>query len=201
VSGSTGPLPRLRRPGERSSLRTALIAVAALLVGIAVGRSAVADPGAESRAAVERGVLALALDADAIWTTGALGTPSVAEGFAALSDGDASVVADHAGAWLEAHDSVLVRIAGVDLPSGARPVQRQLVTAVTLSRDAVQVLERAAGVGAGSHRDDLLVEVLRLRQRSEEVLLAARASVDDLAGARRRIALLPNVRAFGGGPT
>lgn len=173
-----------------------MAAVGGLALGLAVGRSAVPDPGPAARVAVEASALPLALDADAIWTSGALGAPSVAEGIAALSAGDPSVVAGGAAAWLEAHDSVLVRIAGIELPGEARPIQRQLLVAIALSRDAIEVLERAAGLPAGAHRDDLVVEVLRLRQRSEGLLLAARASVDELDGARRRIALPAPVRAF-----
>lgn len=178
----------------------AVVALGALVVGLAVGRSAAPDPGSEARLAVERSALPLALDADAIWTSGALGAPSVAEGIAALAAGDAAIVRADLPAWLEAHDSVLVRLAGVELPAGARPVQRQLLNAVALSRDAVEVLGRAAEVGPGPHRDDLLLEVLRLRRRSEGLLLAARASVEDLDGARRRIALPASVPPFSDGP-
>lgn len=176
----------------------AIATVGALVLGLVVGRAAAPDRGAASRAAIEGSVLTLALDADAIWTSGAEGTPPVADGVAALVAGDPTAVREHGVAWVAAHDSVLVRLAGVDLPSEARPVQRQLVAAVTLSRDAVEVLQRAADVPVGGGRDDLLLEVVRLRQRSEELLLAARASVDDLAGARRRVTLLPAVPGFAG---
>lgn len=199
---SAGPdrPPRARRLGDRGRLRLVALTLLALVVGLVVGRSAAPDPGASARSAVERTVLPLALDADAIWTSGSLGAPSVAEGIAALSGGDAVPVLAHADAWIEAHDSVLVRLAGVELPPTARPVQRQLLASVALSRDAVEVLARAARVAAGGPRDDLLLEVLRLRRRSEALLLAARASVEDLDGAGRPIALPPSVPAFPDGP-
>ncbi|MEY3020035.1 MAG: hypothetical protein RLZZ272_1019 [Actinomycetota bacterium] len=178
----------------------AVVTVGALAVGIGVGRTAVPDPGTEARLAVEATALPLALDADAIWTSGALGAPAVAEGIGSLVAGDPSVVGANAAAWLEAHDSVLVRLAGIELPATARPVQRQLLNAVALSRDAVEVLDRAAAVGPGPQRDDLIIEVVRLRQRSEGLLLAARASVEDLDGAGRRIALPAPVPPFPGSP-
>ncbi|MEX2421415.1 MAG: hypothetical protein WD670_06295, partial [Actinomycetota bacterium] len=124
-----------------------LVGLTALALGLWIGRASAPGPGPEARRAVETSVLPIASDADAIWTAGADGSPSVGEGLVALrNDDDPRVVAENAIAWIDAYDQAIVRIAGVDLPSTARPVQREFITAVSLSRDAVEVLAHAASV-------------------------------------------------------
>lgn len=174
-----------------------LIAVVALLLGAWFGRMGAPGPGAEARAAVEATVLPIALESDGIWTAGADGRPAVSEGLVALRRGhDDQVVDDNLQAWIEAYDQALVRISGVDLPLTARPVQRQFITAVTLSRDAVEVLGHAAVVDDELARRDLTTEVGRLRSRSEQLMQGARASTGDLDGHRTDVSPLPPVRSF-----
>lgn len=168
-----------------------------LLIGIPIGRATAPDPMSEARAAIEATVLPLALDADGIWTSSSETRAAVSEALAALRQGDdPTLVEQNADAWLEAYDAALVRIAGVDLPSTARPVQRQLIAAVTSSRDAVEVLVHAASVNDELLRRDLTTEVGRLRSRSEQLTQSARASMSDLDGSRTDLAPLPELRSF-----
>jgi hypothetical protein len=174
-----------------------LIAAVALLLGVWVGRAAAPGPGAEARAAVEATVLPIALESDGIWTAGADGRPAVSEGLVAVRrEHDQQVVLENLEAWMEAYDQALVRITGVDLPPTARPVQRQFITAVSLSRDAVEVLGHAATVEDDLARHDLTTEVGRLRSRSEQLMQSARASIGDLDGRRTDVSPLPPVRSF-----
>lgn len=175
----------------------ALVALVALLTGLSIGRLGVPGPGPEARAAVVSTVLPIALESDGIWTAGSDGRPAVSEGLVAVRrDGDDQLVLDNLGAWTDAYDQVLVRIVGVDLPPTARPVQRQFITAVSLSRDAVEVLGHAATVDDPVARRDLTTEVGRLRSRSEQLMQSARASTVDLAGRRTAVSPLPPVRSF-----
>jgi hypothetical protein len=174
-----------------------LIAMGALLLGAWLGRMGAPGPGAEARAAVESMVQPIALESDGIWTAGADGRPAVSEGLVALRRGqDDQIVIDNREAWIEAYDQALVRISGVDLPPTARPVQRQFITAMTLSRDAVEVLAHAAVVDDELARRDLTTEVGRLRSRSEQLMQSARASTGDLDGRRTDVSPLPPVRSF-----
>ncbi len=174
-----------------------LIALVALLLGLWVGRTGAPGPGPDARAAVEASVLPIALESDGIWTAGADSRPAVAEGLVALRrESDDRVVVENLDAWMEAYDQALVRMAGVDLPSTARPVQRQFITAVSLSRDAVEVLGHAATVEDDLARRDLTTEVGRLRARSEQLMQSARASTGDLGGRRTDVSPLPPVRSF-----
>ncbi|MEX0868613.1 MAG: hypothetical protein WD011_02980, partial [Nitriliruptoraceae bacterium] len=139
-------------------------------------------------AGTDENLMPLIIDADGIWTSGSDDRTSVAEGLVALRhQGDASIVLMSFDQWLVAYDAILLQLAGIDLPAVARPVQRQFISAVMLSRDAVEVLGRAADA-TGATRTDLLVEVDRLRQRSEQLTQSARASVADLDGQRADVA-------------
>lgn len=184
-----------RRLGARG---VAIAVVVALVLGAVLGLAVIGSMRVDLRVAMESSLVPLSLDADAVWMSGSDERPSVVSAVAALRAGDPTPVLANGDAWLEAYDTILVRMVGIDLPGPSRSVQRQFVAAVTLSRDAVEVLVRAATVAEGAQRDDLLDAAVRLRQRSEQVLLSARASIDDLEGERRRVALLPPVRPFGG---
>jgi hypothetical protein len=102
----------------------------------------------------------------------------------------------HLEGWLSAYDAALVRLAAADVPPSGRPVQRQFITAVTLSRDAVEVLGHAATVDDELLRRDLTTEVGRLRTRAEQLTTRARASISDLEGTRTDVAPLPALRSF-----
>lgn len=203
-----------REPGARVGLRTrfatlivlarrerwaasAVVGVLMLVIGIPIGRATAPDPMTEARVAIETSVLPIALDADGIWTSSSDSRAAVSEALADLrQQGDPSLVALSVDGWLEAYDAALVRLAGVDLPATARPVQRQLISAVTLSRDAVEVLAHAARTDDPGLRHDLTTEVGRLRSRSEQLHQSARASMSDLDGSRTDLAPLPDLRGF-----
>ena len=192
------PVIRVRLALRR--LRTGplvVVAVLALLLGVGLGRFSMPDDGAEARQAVEASVLPVALDADGIWTSSTEGRVAVSEALVALRrEDDPSLVEEHLEGWLGAYDAALVRLAAGDVPSSARPVQRQLIAAVTLSRDAVEVLGHAAEVEDELHRRDLTTEVGRLRTRSEQLTASARASTSDLDGSRTDVGPLPGLRGF-----
>lgn len=191
-------LDRVRLVARRQRWgRLAFVASLSLLLGLWIGRTGAPGPGLEARVAVESSVLPIALDADATWTAPTDGSPTVGQGLVAVRrDGEQQLVVEYLDVWLEAYDQSLVRLAGVDLPPMARPVQRQFITAVTLSRDAVEVLGHAATVDDAVAREDLTTEVGRLRSRSEQLMQSARASTTDLSGRRNDVSPLPTVRSF-----
>lgn len=157
--------------------------VAALIVGLVVGRSSAPTVDTTAVATVQRDVVQLVVDADALWTAGGGGLPAVSDQLQQLRQtGSPETVTPHVEGWLEAYDSVLRRIIGVDVPPSARPAQRQFVAAVTLTRDAVELLAAAADVDDPATRRDLTSEVLRLRIRAEEFTQSAQASLSDLSG-------------------
>jgi hypothetical protein len=172
-------------------------ALVLLVLGIVVGRVTAEGPEPEARRAIEMSVLPLALDADGIWTSGADRGPAVSEALVALRrDEDPTLILEHEDRWLAAYDGALVRMAGLDLPPSARPVQRQFMAAVTLSRDAVEVLGHAATATDPLVRRDLTTEVGRLRMRSEQLMQVARASTTDLSGDRVDVSPLPRIITF-----
>ena len=173
------------------------VAVVAVLLGFLLGRATDPGSGPEARRAVEATVLPVALDADGIWTSSTEERPAVSEAIVSLRrDGDPRLVDEHLEEWLSAYDASVVRLAAADVPPAARSVQRQLIAAVTLSRDAVEVLGHAAAVEDELHRRDLTTEVGRLRTRSEQLTAAARASTSDLDGTRTDVGPLPGLRDF-----
>ncbi|MFP4310855.1 MAG: hypothetical protein ACLFS9_02585 [Nitriliruptoraceae bacterium] len=203
MSGAPTPVPvtlrsRLQLAARRLRLGPFLIvAVVALVLGGLVGRSTA--PGSEDDAvrALEASVLPVALDADGIWTSSTESRPAVSEVLVTLRQGgDPDPVLDNLEGWLAAYDQALVRLAAADVPPAARAVQRQLIAAVALSRDAVEVLGHAATVEDDLHRRDLTTEVGRLRDRAEQLTASARASLSDLDGTRTDMAPLPALRGF-----
>lgn len=185
------PAPTLRR-----LLWLVALAALVLALGVWIGRGQAPTNNGDARAAVEASVLPLVVEADALWTSSSDDRPPIAEALLALRGGDPAPVTDHVEDWQAAYDSLLLRMAGLDLPSEARPVQREFITGVTLARDATVVLAHAAGVNDPDHRTDLVTEASRLRQRSEQVVQNARASTLDLGGARGDVAPLPTLPSF-----
>jgi hypothetical protein len=192
---------RARLMARRRRLGPLVLAVLlALLVGVTIGRVTAPSAGPDARRAVETSVLPIALDADGIWTSSSEDQVAVNEALIALRrEGDPSLIEAHLEGWLAAYDAALVRLAAADVPAAARPVQRQLITAVTLSRDAIEVLGHAATVEDELLRRDLMTEVGRLRTRSEQLTASARASARDLDGARTDVAPLPPLQSFDDG--
>lgn len=170
-----------------------------IVLGMLFGRMSVPSTDAHAADAIESQLLPLVLDADGIWTSGSGDRPPVAAGLVALrSDQDPSVAKGAAGEWIAAYESILLRLAGVDMPPAARSVQRQLIAAVTMSMDAVEVLAHAASVDDDRLTRDLTTEVGRLRQRSEQITQSARASVADLRGQRADVGPPSPVTPFWG---
>jgi hypothetical protein len=173
-------------------------AVVALLLGAVVGRATAPDVDVTALAAIERDVVPLVVDADAIWTAGTDGAPGVGRQLQAMRlEDDPSAVEPHLTVWLDAYDTVLRRIVGVEVGPTVRPVQRQLVAAVTLSRDAVELIGEAAAVGDPTARRDLTSEAVRLRIRAEQLTQNAQASLSDLRGSTSSgVAVPPSLPAL-----
>jgi hypothetical protein len=187
------------RAVERSGvLPVVAAAVLALLLGAYVGRATAPEVDAAALAVIEREVIPLVVDADAIWSAGSDGSPGVGRQLQAMRlDDDPSAVEPHLAAWLEAYDTVLRRIVGVEVGPTVRPVQRQLVAAVMLSRDAVELIGEAAVTGDPATRRDLTSEAIRLRIRAEQLTQNAQASLTDLRGATTSgVAVPPSLPAF-----
>ncbi len=179
--------------------RSSLVALAALVIGLGLGRWSVPEADPDIRATVQRSVQPLALDADAIWTSAAADDrPSVSEGIQFVHRGERlDEVRAWSTEWMSAYDNALVRLAGLEVRAEARPVQRQFVSAVTLSRDAVEVLHHATGVEDPATRQALVAEALRLRQRGEHLTQAARASVRDLSRGDGEVSQHPTLPGLG----
>jgi hypothetical protein len=172
-----------RRMQHTTALPVVMAAIAALVLGVFVGRTTAPTVDTGELQVVERDVVALAVDADALWTAGGGNLPAVSLQLQELRQtGDPGAVLPYVEGWLAAYDTVLLRLVGVDVPPPGRPVQRQVVTAVTLNRDAVEVLGAAAEAGDPQVQRDLTSEALRLRIRAEEVAQTAQASLADLRG-------------------
>lgn len=174
---------RWRRLQRSTAFSVTIAAVAALVLGVAIGRATVAREDASGATAVTRNVVGLAVDADALWTAGASSLPPVSRQLQELRrTGDPGAVLPHVDDWLEAYDTVLLRIVGVDVPPAGRAVQRQFLLSVTLNRDAVEVLGEAAAVDDPALQRELSSEALRLRMRAEGAAQTAQASLADLEG-------------------
>lgn len=193
-----GLVLRWRRASARWRLGPLVLACGvALLLGVVVGRLGAPQTDAAAAHTLERAVLPLVLDADGIWNSASGDRAPVADALVALRrNDDPTLVRDWRDDWLVSYDGVLLQLAGLDMPATARPVQRQFITAVTMSRDAVEVLGHAAVVRDPAARRDLLTEVARLRQRSEQLTASARASILDLEGQRADVSPLPRLTSF-----
>jgi hypothetical protein len=200
-SGSGWPSTMTRVRGWRYRARrarlgsTVTLVIATLLLGIAIGRWTAPPPDHGARGLLEDRAVPLALDADGVWTSSSDGRVPVSEALVALRDGDPSLVEESGRAWLAAYDATLRDLAALELPAEGRPVQRQFIAAITLSRDAVEVLVVAAQV-EGAARERLLTEVGRLRVRGEQLTQAARASIADVGGHGGEVSRLPDLPPF-----
>jgi hypothetical protein len=188
---------RWRRFRGRLNWGPLLLVALAVLVGLLFGRTTAPDPTALAAREIDARLLPLALDADGIWTSAGDAREPVSEAFVQFRrEGDPSLVEEHHEDWQAAYDAVLVQLAGLPLSPSARPVQRQFIAAIALSRDAIDVLAHAAIVEDEALRQDLLTEVGRLRQRSEQLTQSARASMLDLEGQRADVSPLGPLTSF-----
>jgi hypothetical protein len=150
----------------------------ALLVGVAVGAVAGLPRGADAvrspRTPSTAAVAPLLGELDAVWTGGRDGSPAIAED-ALRADAPAEGIDPGPEAtWrsgLAAHETLVVRIVGVDLPVEARGVQRQAVVAVTLSRRGRRARART-GAPARCCARGAAREAVRLRLRAEQTVLS-----------------------------
>jgi hypothetical protein len=169
---------------------------AALVLGMSIGVSYRPDPGPLAAQRFDQQIAPLLAEVDAWWSAGRDGRPPLVAVLGDLRSGAGAPTLAHLDAALAAHDTLLVRMVGVDLPTEARGAQRQAVVAVTLSRDAVEVLTRATLLPPGAARIELVAEATRLRIRSEQIATSTTATVEELAGSRRRLSPLPALPGF-----
>jgi hypothetical protein len=201
ITGSSSAFLRFRRwryrvRRGRLGSTTGLV-IATLVIGIAIGRWTAPAENTAAQQLLEEQVLPIALDADGIWTSASGDAVPVSEALVAIQrDEDPTLVQESAQQWLAAYDEALGRAAAVEVPPEARPVQRQFIAAITLSRDAVEVLQRAADVADPGRRQGLLTEVGRLRVRGEQLTQSARASILDVSGHEGDVSRLPDLPAF-----
>lgn len=179
--------------------RLTVVGLAALLLGLGLGRWSAPDVPPDARRALERAVEPSALEADTLWTSSSADDrPPISEAVPLVERGERlDAVQTWTVEWLSEYDDLLWELTVPDLPAVGRPVQRQYVSAVTLSRDAVDVLRHATRTEDPAVRRALVAEVLRLRQRGEHLAQGARASLHDLQGGEGDVSQHPRLPDVG----
>ncbi len=191
-------LPRVLRLDDPRRRRTRVLI--AVLIGVGIGAIGSvprnSDAGVRAADAFDRNVAPLLGEIDALWAGGRDGAPAISAALLQMRSAAESPRESDIATWLAAHDTLLVRIVGAEVPSEARGVQRQAIVAVSQSRDAVESIARARVLESSIARNEQLAQAVRHRLRSEQTVLSIAAAVDELRGERRRLGVPAPLPSF-----